>query len=101
MEKRAKLHEGNQSVIAFENPPPPKGIEFLEDIYIAIINKKVLKICYQSFKQTKPQDWLIHPYLLKEYNNCWFLPGMYEATKTIGILCFRQDAFCKGECFTI
>ena len=33
---------------------------------------------------SEPQDWLIHPYLLKEYNNRWFLLGMYETTKTIG-----------------
>lgn len=85
LEKRAKLHGGNYSVIAFENSPAPKGIEFLEDLYLAILNKKVLKICYQSFKQTEPQDWLIHPYLLKEYNNRWFLLGLYEASKTIGI----------------
>ncbi len=84
LEKRSKPETSSLSVIAFENPPAAKGIEFLEDIFIAIGNKKVLKICYQSFNQSEPQDWFIHPYVLKEYNNRWFLLGLFDTTKTTG-----------------
>jgi predicted DNA-binding transcriptional regulator YafY len=84
LEKRARLKGGNHSVIFFDNPPAPKGIELLEDIYMAILNRHVLKINYQSFKQAVPHERLIHPYFLKEYNNRWFLLGLVEETKTIG-----------------
>ncbi len=85
LERKVKMHPGKLSVIYFENSPAIKGIEILEDIYTAILNKKVLKIAYQSFTQSQPQDWLIHPYLMKEYNNRWFLFGLHHLTRSIGI----------------
>ncbi len=84
LERKVKMHPVRQSVIQFENSPPAKNIDFLEDIYTAILSKKVLKIAYQPFTQSEPQDWLIHPYLLKEYNNRWFLFGLHHLTTSIG-----------------
>jgi len=85
LERKVKMHSVKRSVICFENAPAIKGIELLEDIYTAILQKKVLRIAYQSFTQDQPQEWLIHPYLIKEYNNRWFLFGLHHITGSIGI----------------
>jgi predicted DNA-binding transcriptional regulator YafY len=52
-----------------------KGLHFLEPLYQAILKKIVLKITYQSFTARKPSVITFHPYLLKEFNNRWFLVG--------------------------
>ena len=49
-----------------------KGLEFIDPIYNAIQQKKVIKINYQSFNAHSPSDMIVHPQLLKEYNNRWF-----------------------------
>src|SRR5690606_899437 len=52
-----------------------KGLEHLDVLYRAILKKVVLKITYQSFKARKPSELIFHPFLLKEFNNRWFLIG--------------------------
>jgi predicted DNA-binding transcriptional regulator YafY len=49
-------------------------------IYNAIIYKQVLSITYQSFKVNEKQNFTIHPYFLKQYNNRWFVFGLNEAS---------------------
>jgi len=50
-----------------------KGLAFIDVLYQAILNKRVLNILYQSFKAREASYMLVHPQLLKEYNNRWFL----------------------------
>ncbi len=53
-----------------------KGRERLPFIY-KVLNKKVLKVCYQPFGK-EPIEFVFHPYLLKQYNNRWFLFGRHD-----------------------
>lgn len=86
LENKVKIKSENvHPIIAFENPPIALGNENLEDIYTAILSKSALKITYQPFKHATSSTWIIHPYFLKEYNNRWFLIGLYNETKTLGI----------------
>lgn len=64
-----------KNYIQFENNKRLKGIEFINPLYQAILNKKVLGINYQSFKAKQPNLYVLYPYLLKEYRNRWFLIG--------------------------
>ncbi len=50
-----------------------KGLELIEPLHKAIQKKSPLKLIYQSFKADQPLEQIIFPYLLKEYNNRWFL----------------------------
>ena len=52
-----------------------QGLEFLNEIYQAILAKDVLEIEYQSFKARKANCMIINPYLLKEFKNRWFVVG--------------------------
>jgi predicted DNA-binding transcriptional regulator YafY len=61
--------------IDFENNDHLKSIDVLADLFQAILKKQVLKVSYQSFKQSKAQVCILHPYYLKQYNNRWFLLG--------------------------
>lgn len=70
------------SVIHFEKNEDLKGLEYLDTIYQAIIKKIVLKIDYQSFRAMKKgkraTSVVVHPLILKEFNNRWFLIGKKE-----------------------
>ena len=67
--------EKKHSVIDFDVNPNLKGLDFLDDIYKAIIKKQVLEVSYQSFDAKQPSIVEFHPYLLKEYNNRWYMLG--------------------------
>ena len=62
-------------VIDFEKNDNLRGLEYLDALYQAILNKRVLHIQYQSFKARQAQHFDFSPYLLKEYKNRWFLIG--------------------------
>ena len=59
----------------FDNNQDLKGIEYLDVLYKTILSKQVLKIFYHPFKHKESRPAIFHPYLLKEFNNRWFLVG--------------------------
>ncbi|PKH52204.1 WYL domain-containing protein [Tenacibaculum sp. Bg11-29] len=68
----------NRPIIHLDKNEQLKGLEYIDPIYKAIQNKKVLTITYQSFKAHKASDMTVHPQLLKEYNNRWFLLATHK-----------------------
>lgn len=52
-----------------------KGLEFINPLYSAIQQMQVIRIEYQSYKAKRSSFVYLHPYLLKEYNNRWFIVG--------------------------
>lgn len=62
-----------KAIIHLDKNERLKGLEFIDTLYDAIFNKNVLKIEYKSFKARETNYYIIHPQLLKEYNNRWFL----------------------------
>jgi predicted DNA-binding transcriptional regulator YafY len=65
-----------EPVIDFEKNENLKGLEYIETLYQAIINKKALDFVYQSFKARTANNFTFHPYYLKEYRNRWFVLGV-------------------------
>jgi hypothetical protein len=65
-------HQG-RNYIQFENNQLVKGLEHINPLYQAILNKRSLLIEYKSFKAAQSQQHICYPYLLKEYRNRWFL----------------------------
>ncbi len=63
------------SVIDFEKNENLKGLHFLDDLYQAVIQKRVLLIQYQSFSARLPQTFVFHVWWLKEFKNRWFAVG--------------------------
>ncbi|NDI97867.1 WYL domain-containing protein [Flavobacterium sp. LaA7.5] len=60
-----------------------KGLEHLDTLYQAILKKIVLRITYKSFKARKASEVVFHPFILKEFNNRWFLVGKTSEKKPI------------------
>ena len=79
--KRVKTDQ--DSVIGLEPPLPPKELEFLTQLFDAIVNKQVLNIRYRLIKANKPLSIEVHPYFLKQYNNRWYLLGLNVEFKEI------------------
>lgn len=69
--------ESNQKdpIIHIDKNDDLKGLHHLDTLYQSIIKLIVLKIEYQSFKARSSQQLIVHPYILKEFNNRWFLLG--------------------------
>ncbi|MCB0699068.1 MAG: WYL domain-containing protein, partial [Chitinophagaceae bacterium] len=63
-------------VIDFEKNERLKGLEHLDVIYNAIINRKVLNIEYKSFKAREANVFHYHAWWLKEFKNRWFAVGI-------------------------
>lgn len=72
-----------QPIIDFEKNENLKGLEFLDPLYQAIIHQRILQIEYQSFKARNSNLIEVHPYLLKEFRNRWFLVGKHTKRKVM------------------
>ena len=74
-----KIHSARtrqEPVIDFEKNEDLKGLEHIETLYQAIIQKKPVELCYQSFKARSANTFVFHAYYLKEYRNRWFVLGI-------------------------
>lgn len=83
IESTFKLKGNSTAVVGFEQNPYLKGLNYFTELFNAIQYKKVLSVTYQSFKQSSPTDYILHPYFLKQYNNRWFLFGYNETFDSI------------------
>jgi predicted DNA-binding transcriptional regulator YafY len=87
LEHKIFVGKNAQSVIVdFEKNEQLVGLEYLAPLYEAITKKCVLSVDYQSFKAREMQQFVFHPYLLKEYRNRWFVLGFREKIKDPQIL---------------
>jgi len=68
------LKDDNNEIMSFENNPYLKGLEFLDPIFNAILNKRTLEITYQPFGKDSFKVFF-YPYHLKQFNSRWFLFG--------------------------
>jgi len=85
-DKLYKQQNKGRSYIDFEKNELLKGLDHIDPLHKAIINKKTLQITYRSFKATAPTVFIFYPYLLKEYRNRWFLKGITKKGKVLMIL---------------
>ncbi len=100
IEISAGQHSGeNYNFISPEKIPHVKGSEYLPTIIQAIKESRVLRIYYQPFYEDKPYFNEIHPYLLKEYKNRWYLIGLNdfkEQLRTYSLDRIRDIQFSKA-----
>jgi len=78
-----RLSTKKTDAIQFDQNTYLKGIELISPIYNAIIYERPISIIYKSFKQQTEQQFLIHPYFLKQYNNRWFVFGLNDIANRI------------------
>jgi predicted DNA-binding transcriptional regulator YafY len=94
--RRILSTEEFEEYIQFEDPPYVEGTNYIEPIIRSIKEKKVIQIDYLPFtsfisnlrsklkvNDTKPIRRVLHPYLLKEYHNRWYVIGWDENEKDL------------------
>lgn len=78
LDKALQIGKASNSIISFDNNKYVKGIEYIGELFNAVLYKKVLKITYKSFKSAVALEFIIHPYHIKQYNTRWFVFGWNE-----------------------
>lgn len=63
----------NKKIMSFQDNEFFTGANHISTLFNAIQNHQPLQITYRSYKSDKPKTFDISPYLLKQYNNRWFL----------------------------
>lgn len=74
-DKLSISRNNRKPIIHFDSVPHLKGLRLLNPLYNYIAHRQTLRIMYQSFTATKPTEFILFPYLLKEFRNRWFLFG--------------------------
>jgi len=78
----ANVYTTNESVVSFQQNEKLKGLEHFTPLFHAIVKRQPLVILYEPFG--KPyEEWTIHPYYLKQFNNRWYLLGWNAAKKEL------------------
>lgn len=74
--------EDLEECIYFDQNEYLKNLHLLGDLLKFIQEKRVIHVHYKSYKQDQEEDFLIHPYFLKQYNKRWFLFGQRDVFDT-------------------
>ena len=83
LEQAFTLDAHLKPIISFDSNEYLKGVEYVAELFHAVLYKKVLHITYQPFKSDTPISYNIHPYYLKQYNNRWFLFGRSDRMQNL------------------
>lgn len=62
-----------QPIVDFERNSNLAGLKFLNPLYNYIAHRQTIKIIYKPFRRSNVRIYTVFPYLLKEFNNRWFL----------------------------
>ena len=76
LEQKYGLVSGGQTFVEYEHVEST-GEEMMAEMCDCIIKQQPIKITYMPYGKPE-KEWILHPYLLKEYNNRWFLFGYNE-----------------------
>lgn len=74
--------------ISFDMGGGFKGIEYLKPLLSAIKDCKVITFKHTGFQSAEIKECTIKPYLLKEYQNRWYIVGLFldsNESRTFGI----------------
>ena len=77
------INEGKNTLkyLALDSSENLTGIELMEQLLTALKTKQVITFNHFSFQTEETKLITLHPYLLKEYKNRWFLYGYNVDTK--------------------
>lgn len=84
-----------RKIISFSNNPYLKNSNLLGTLFDNISNEVVIRLSYHTFNDPSVRCIDFHPYLLKQYNDRWFLLGAADDDKKI--LTFALDRIDKVE----
>ena len=86
--------EERRQIIFFSSNPYLQNSNLLGTLFDYISNEVVIRLSYHTFSDETIRSIQFHPYLLKQYNDRWFLLGAASDGK---ILTFALDRIDKVE----
>lgn len=87
--------EERRQIISFANNPYLQNSNLLGTLFDNISNEVVIRLSYHTFIDESIRSIDYHPYLLKQYNERWFLLGAADSDQKI--LNFALDRIDKVE----
>ena len=87
--------EKRRQIISFSNNPYLQNSNLLGTLFDNISNEVVINLSYHTFSNPTIRSIIFHPYLLKQYNDRWFLFGAADSDRKI--LTFALDRIDKVE----
>ena len=87
--------EERRQIISFSNNPYLQNSNLLGTLFDHISNDVVIRLHYHTFADPAVRSIDFHPYLLKQYNDRWFLLGAADSDRKI--LTFALDRIDKVE----
>ena len=82
----------DREIVQIESPLGNLGMEWFDKIYDAIIEYNTLKINYTRYDSNHVQkQFVVSPYMLKEYHNRWYMVAKLHDEKTDFINCYGLD----------
>ena len=95
-EFKAKLGVNkHDKIIYFSNNPYLKNSNLLGTLFTYIANKVAMRLTYRTFSEDVQKEINFHAYLLKQYNNRWYVIG--AADNDGKILTFALDRIIKVD----
>lgn len=85
--------EESRKIISFSNNPYYESSNLLGTLFDQISNEVVVRLSYHTFVDATIRNIVFHPYLLKQYNDRWFLLGVTDDDNKI--LTFALDRIDK------
>jgi predicted DNA-binding transcriptional regulator YafY len=86
--------KSTEAYVQFETAPVYKGSSHLPILLKAIREKVPVRFFYEKFTGGKQRAYELHPYLLKEYRNRWYVIG-YNPDKK-GVVIFGLDRIAES-----
>ena len=78
-----KHDEKRKPILQTMTPPVSRGFEFFDLFYTACNEKKPVSFIHFSYKKRKFNHIVIHPFLIKEFDNRWYIIGYSELHKNV------------------
>ncbi|MCB9256905.1 MAG: WYL domain-containing protein [Chitinophagales bacterium] len=89
--------EDSTQYIQFEKVPFYKGSEWIAPLLEYIKQRQTIVITYQRFEVNEAKEHEVHPILLKEFRNRWYLIAMLEKNDRIVTYALDRISECKAS----
>lgn len=89
IKKLEPVEAEHKKIIQPMKPAFVGGTDWLDILVNYIKNKKVIEVKYKKFTDSEIKKHILHPFLLREYNNRWYL--MAISGNTNNVLTFGLD----------
>ena len=77
------LEGKRRPVLQTMNPPVSRGFEYFDLFYRAAKEHIPVSLIHYSYKKRKFNHSIVHPFLIKEFENRWYVIGYSEAHESI------------------